>query len=118
MDVKALISRCLCVGHSVNYLDMAIWFDNRSKQWHSKLYDKKLEPMAKERNLEPVAKGLKLNKFPDPTSKLSTRCKYGLITSQLYRYDVACTRKRDFLSPAHSLYKTYLLKGYSYKKVA
>ena len=96
------------VGHSVNYLDMAIWFDNKSQQWHSKLYDKKLEL---------VAIGLKLNKFPDPTSKLSTRCKYGVITNQLHRYNVACTHKREFLIPAHSLYKTYIQKGYSQKKV-
>ena len=41
---------------------MRIWFDHNSQQWHSKLYDTKLEL---------VAKGLKLNKFPDPTSKLS-----------------------------------------------
>ena len=95
-------------GRSVNYLDMTIWFDNSSKQWHSKLYDKKIEL---------VAKGLKLNKFPDPASKLSTRCKYGVITSQLHRYNVACTRKKDFLKPAHSLYKTYLQKGYSQPKI-
>ena len=38
-----------------------------------------------------VAKGLKLNKFPNPASKLSTRCKYGVITSQLHRYNMACT---------------------------
>ena len=50
------------VGHSVNYLDMAIWFDNKCQQRHSKLFYKKLEL---------VAKGLKLNKFPDPPSKLS-----------------------------------------------
>ena len=83
------------VGHSVNYLDMAIWFDNKSQQWYAKLCNNKLEL---------VAKGLKLNKFPDPTSKLSTRCKYGVNTSQLHRYNVAHTRKRDFLTPAHSLY--------------
>ena len=55
-------------GHSwpMDYLDMATWFDNSSQQWHSKLYDK---------NLELVATGLKLNKFPEPIFKLSTRCK-------------------------------------------
>ena len=95
-------------GHLVNYLDMAIWFENSSQQWHSKLYDKKIEL---------VAKGLKLNKFPDPASKLSTRCKYGVITSQLHRYNVACTRRCHFLTPARSLYKTYLKKGYSQPKV-
>lgn len=95
-------------GRLVNYLDMTIWFECNSRQWHSKLYDKKLDL---------VAKGLKLNKFPDPASKLSTRCKYGVITSQLHRYNVACTRRCYFLTPAHSLYKTFLQKGYSQPKV-
>ena len=45
-------------GHSGNYLHMAIWFDSRSQQRHSKLYHKKLEL---------VAKGLKLNKFAGPS---------------------------------------------------
>ena len=82
------------IGQSVKYLDMAIQFDIESQQWHSKLYDKKLEL---------VGKGLKLHKFPHFTSKLSTRCTYGVITSQLHRYNGACTRKRDLLTPAHSL---------------
>merc|ERR1712139_200269 len=76
---------------------------------HSRLYDKKIAM---------VAKGLKLNKFPDPASKLSSRCKYGVITSQLHRYNVACTSRRDFLTPAHLLYQTYLDKGYHQPKVA
>ena len=95
-------------GPSVDYLDMTMWCDAQSKKWHSKLYDKKVAM---------IAKGLKLNKFPHPTSKLSTRCKYGVITSQLHRYNVACTRRRDFLHPAHELYRTYLKKGYHRQKV-
>ena len=96
-------------GHSVDYLDMTVWRDSESQQWHSKLYDKKIAM---------VAKGLKLNKFPDPASKLSTRCKYGVVTSQLHRHNVACTRKQDFRTPAHLLYQTYLEKGYQQPKFA
>jgi len=96
-------------GHSVDYLDMTVWFENDSQEWHSKLYDKKVAM---------VAKGLKLNKFPDPASKLSSRCKYGVITSQLHRFNVACTRRRDFLTAAHLVYQTYLNKGYHQPKVA
>jgi hypothetical protein len=87
---------------------MTIWFDTASKQWHSKLYDKKLAM---------VEKGLKLNKFPDPTSKLSSRCKYGVITSQLHRYNVACTTRSAFIAPARVLYRTYLEKGYITQRV-
>ena len=91
-------------GPSVNYLDMAIWYD---KTWHSKLYDKRVEL---------VAKGLKLNKFPHPESKLSSRCKYGVITSQLHRFNTACTRPSDFLDAAATLYAAYIKKGYSQKR--
>ena len=88
-------------GKAVNYLDMTIWNDGNT--WHSKLYDKKVAM---------VAQGLKLNKFPHPESKLSQQCKYGVITSQCHRYRMACTRLRDFLKPAQTLYNTYVEKGY------
>ena len=77
-------------------------------EWHSKLFDKKIAL---------VAKGLKLNKFPDPSSKLATRCKYGVITSQLHRYRNACTTLKDFLTPAQQLYELYHRKGYSKTKI-
>lgn len=51
-------------GADVNGLDMNIW--NEGNRWHSRLYDERVG-LAK--------KGLKLNKFPHPTSKLSVRCK-------------------------------------------
>ena len=81
---------------------MTIWQGNEA-EWHSKLYDKKVAM---------IEKGLKLNKFPHPASKLSTRCKYGVITSQLHRYNVACTAIKHFMVPATDLYATYIKKGY------
>ena len=99
-------------GESVNYLDLTIWctgdVERRNIKWHSKLYDKKLEL---------VAKGLKLNKFPDPESKLSMRCKYGVITSQLHRYKVACSEVREFLKPAVKLCADYVTKGYAWNRI-
>ena len=96
-------------GESVNYLDMTIWHTlGTPVRWHSKLYDKKVAM---------IEKGLKLNKFPDPASKLSTRCKYGVITSQLHRYTVACTRQPDFVPAAVQLYKTYVEKGYQVQMI-
>ena len=80
---------------------MSIWCEN--SKWHSKLYDKKIAM---------IDKGLKINKFPHPESKLSTRCKYGVITSQLHRYNVACTEIKHFLVPATKLYKDYVDKGF------
>ena len=96
-------------GTSVNYLDMSIWHTHGDNlRWHSKLYDKKVGL---------VAKGLKLNKFPHPSSKLSARCKYGVITSQLHRYTVACTRRQDFIPVAVELYKAFVDKGYNRRMI-
>ena len=91
---------------AVNYLDLTIWIERGQHggvEWHSKLYDKKAGL---------IAAGLKLNKFPHPDSVLSKRCKYGVITSQLHRYNVACTKDSDFLKPALDLYTAYVKKGY------
>ena len=95
-------------GPSVNYLDMSIWCDNTKNIWHSKLYDKRVEL---------IKKGLKLNRFPHPQSKLATQCKLGVITSQLHRYNIACTQPKDFLSAATSMYTAYIEKGYPAKSV-
>jgi len=93
-------------GADVNYLDMNIW--NEGDRWHSRLYDKRVGL---------VKKGLKLNKFPHPTSKLSVRCKLGIITSQLHRFEVACTKTKDFMKAAVRLYTEFIKKGYSSKMV-
>ena len=96
-------------GKSVNYLDMTVWYTNEQHlRWHSKLYNTKVGL---------VAKGLKLNKFPHPSSKLATRCKYGVITSQMHRYTVACTRRQDLIPVAVELYKAYVDKGYNKRKI-
>ena len=91
-------------GQEINYLDMSIKHNNDTSKWSSKLYDKR-EAM--------VAKGLKLNKFPHPESMLTSRCKYGVITSQLHRYNVACSSKQAFMASAVKLYSDYLDNGYS-----
>ena len=85
-------------GASVNYLDMTITQEDGI--WHSKLYDKRIEL---------ITKGLKTNKFPHPDSKITTRCKYGVITSQLHRFSVACTKTS---AAATSLCIEYMRKGY------
>ena len=87
----------------VNYLDMTIWYSERDKRWHSKLYDKRIELMKK---------GLKLNKFPQPGSCLTNQCKYRVITSQCARFLTANTRPKDFLHAATSLYSDYYHKPY------
>ena len=91
-------------GEAINYLDMTIKCETGTSIWSSKLYDKR-EAM--------ILKGLKLNKFHHPESMLSSRCKYGVITSQLHRYTVACSSLTAFLDPATRLYSDYRNKGYN-----
>ena len=85
-------------------LDMSIKHSNHTSQRSSKLYDKRETT---------VAKGLKLNKFPHPESIFTSRCKYGVIASQLHRYNVASSSKPAFMVSAVKLYLDYLDKGYS-----
>ena len=89
-------------GYSVNYLDMAIWFDSRSQQWHFKFDDKKLELVPKRAQAEQVS-----------TSHIQAVHK-----RRSHVLQVACTRKRDSLAPAHSLYENYFQTGCSHHKVA
>lgn len=88
----------------VHFLDLNIWHDGTV--WQSKLYDKRIK-------LE--AMGLKLNKFPHVESKLVIKCKYGIITSQLFRYANACTRTKDFLHASADLYAIFIKKEYNPK---
>ena len=91
-------------GEKVNYLDMPIWCAwDKKVEWHSKPYGNKVGM---------IAKGLKLNRFPHPMSKLSRRCKYGIITSQLHRYNSVCTQRKHFMEPALSLYVAYIKMGF------
>ena len=93
-------------GNIVNYLDMSIW--QQDGTWQSKLYDKRVELQAK---------GLKLNKFPHPETKITTRCKYGVISSQLHRFKTVCTQTSQFLDAATKLYTEYIDKGYDQRLV-
>ena len=93
-------------GNCVNYLDMSIYKEKRL--WHSKLYDK---------TVGLAAKGLKTNKFPHYDSKLTTRCKYGIITSQYHRFTVACTKTSHWLDAAIGLYSDLIAnKKYNEKR--
>ena len=93
-------------GREIHYLDMTIF--HKYGLWQSKLYDKRVDLQQK---------GLKINRFPDHQSKLTDRCKYGVITSQLHRYAVACTRSGDFITAAAALYGAFVKKQYDIKLI-
>ena len=82
-------------GKIVNYLDMSIW--QQDGTWQSKLYDKRVDLQTK---------GLTLNKFPHAETKITTRCKYGVISSQLYRFKTVCSQTSQFFDAATTLYTT------------
>jgi len=89
-------------GSTVPYLDMNITHD--SSGWRSSLFDKRVTLQQQ---------GLKINKFPHPDSKLSSRCKYGVITSQLHRFNTACSRPKAFIKAAMGLHTAFMQKGYN-----
>ena len=91
-------------GQEISYLDMNIKHNSNTSKWSPKLYNKQ-EAI--------VAKGLKLNNCPPPESMLTSRCKYGVITIQLHRYNVACSSKPAFMVSAVKMCSDYLDKGYS-----
>ena len=63
------------------------------------------------------SKGLKLYKFPHPETKSTTKCKYGVISSQLHRFKTVCTQTSEFLDAATTLYTEYIDKGYDQRLV-
>ena len=67
--------------------------------------------------MELQAKGLKLNKFPHPETKITTRCKYGVSSSQLHGFKTVCTQTSQFLDAATTLYTEYIDKGYDQRLV-
>ena len=90
----------------INHLELSIW--QQGGTWQSKLYDKRVGLQSK---------GLKLNKFPHPDTKITTRCKYGVISSQLHRFKTVCTQTSQFLDAATKLYTEYIDKGYDQRLV-
>ena len=42
---------------------------------------------------------------------------YGVITSQLHRFNMVCMRPEDFMQPAVKLRADYVDKGYSWNKI-
>ena len=93
-------------GRKIHYLDMTIF--HKYGLWQSKLYDKRVDLQQK---------GLKVNCFPDQQTRLTDKCKYGIITSQLHRYAVACTRSKDFIGAATQLYGAFIKKKYNRRTI-
>ena len=76
-------------------MDIRIKLDDTKSEWSFKLCDKREAT---------VEKGLKLNKFPHLESILTSRYKYGVITSQLHGYGVDCSSQHAFMVRSETVF--------------
>lgn len=90
---------------SINYMDLTITSD--AKGIYTKIYDKRDHIPALANTL----------RFPHPTSRLSTGCKFAVITSQLYRYHTKCMRETDLIDSTATLLTRMITAGYSKTRV-
>jgi hypothetical protein len=72
--------------------------------WYSKIYDKR-----EHRPLNRISQ----EKYPHATTFLSSRSKFGVITSQFYRFARICTKKVDFVKRAQSFLRDFRAQEHS-----
>ena len=71
-------------SHKGHCLDVDYYFDHTSSRWYTDLYSKTNDIKFKD---------LAFYRYPNIRTKLSTSCKYNVITSQVYRFFRLCSRK-------------------------
>lgn len=82
-------------SHSGHCLDIEYYFDRHTDRWYSDLYSKANDPKYSR---------LAWNRYPNIRTKLSTSCKYNVITSQTYRYFRLVSRKASVIFHLATLY--------------
>ena len=92
-------------GETVPYMDLLIR-QNRRRGLITSIYDKRLE--AKYANINVI-------RYPDTQSVMATKAKYGIVTSQLYRFLRRCTLATDFVYNISLVLHRLLNKGYHTK---
>jgi hypothetical protein len=73
-------------GTRVPYMDIALRFSRR-RGLYTAIYDKRLDVKYSD---------IKVIRYPDSVSFLSSEAKYGIVTSQMHRFSRRCTRVVDF----------------------
>ena len=68
-------------AHKGHVCDVEYYFENHTDRWYTDIYSKINDPKYS---------NLAWNRYPNIRSKLSTSCKYNIITSQTYRFFSAC----------------------------
>ena len=71
-------------SHKGHCLDVDYHFDYHTSRWYTDIYSKTNDIKYKD---------LAWNRYPNIRTKLSTSCKYNVITSQVYRFFHVCSRK-------------------------
>ena len=91
---------------SVSFLDTRFTF--AQNHWFTDIYDKREHP--------PLSNVNSL-KYPHPTSFLSVRSKFGIITSRLCCFRRICQRKRDFIVRSRMFFTEFRSRGYPLNRI-
>ena len=78
-------------------------------RWFTRIYDKREHP--------PLS-NIEQRKYPHPSSFLSHKAMYGVITSRLHCFARICTRKSDFIERSRIFLREFLSRGYSRAETA
>jgi len=89
-------------GMRVPYMDIFIR-QNRRRGLIASIYDKRLE--KKYCNIQVI-------RYPDPTSVLANKTKYGILTSQMHRFARRCSLRSDFVYNVSLVVHRMQSKGY------
>jgi hypothetical protein len=90
--------------NAAHFLDLSVGKDKIG--WFTKVWSKWENTAFKEIQKVRVI-------FPHPLSAISRQAKYGIVTSQLHRFDRNCTRTRHFIDASSILLSALINKGYS-----
>jgi len=91
---------------SVSFLDVLVFRDDNI--WCTKTYDK--------REHLPLSR-IDQKKYPHPSSFLSVRSKYGIITSRMSCFGRVNIRKKDFIERTRLFIKEFRDRGYPLKEI-
>ena len=87
-------------SRKIHFLDLWIYYNKHNRTFETTLYSKRDDPKFSK---------LAFYRYPHITSKLSTECKYNVVTSQVIRFSRICSRADQFI------YHTAYLLAFLYK---
>ena len=90
-------------GPRVPYMDVALRFE-RGRGLYTAIYDKRLDPKYD---------SVQVLRYPDIDSFVSRQAKYGIVTSQMFRFKRICMRFYDFVYNVGLVVFRMEEKGYS-----